>query len=157
MSRAEQIGEYIVEQGIRICTRPCWHCDSVSKVQLTVKNDHGNLEERIEDCGTCDGTGECVPHWSDPQTQLYVLSAVLGGMRDCRSREEYVTAWDLLDWGLAYIGRCFKQGCEEMGAEKAREFLAEMAEKMDPELPKAPETKVTGDALSPEELEDLVG
>lgn len=157
MSRAEQIGEYAIKQGIRVCTRPCWHCDGVGKVQLTVKNDHGNLEERVEACGTCEGNGEFIPHWNDTHVQLFVLAGILSGMNECREREEYVTAWDLLDWALLYIGRCFQQGCKEQGTEKVREFLIEMAGKIDLEPPEVPEAKVTGAALSPKELEDLVG
>ncbi len=155
MSRAEQIGEYALESGVKTCTMTCWRCEGGGDLVHHTFSEHGNLEEKVSTCDECGGDGEIVPHWSHPHVQLFVLSAVIGGMNECKSNEDYVTAWDLLDWGLGFVAKCFEHTCSEIGPEKALGILQDMGIKMGtPPEPKG--ATVTAEPLTQDELEELL-
>ncbi len=159
MSFAEQVGADALAKGIRFNTQPCWRCEGNDDLVHRDFNAHGNLEEHTESCPECEGTGKIVPHWSSPSMQQWMASAALGAMNDCRHREAYDLAWEILDWTLAYLGRCMKQATEELqekyGEEKSAEMMTDLIHKAFGE-PQEDTGPLKG-ALSPEELEDLVG
>ncbi len=163
MSIAEKWGTQAVLQGIKNSTQPCRRtdCDKGTLEHFTA-NKHGNLERSEEPCPECE-EGWVAPHWSGAYVQQWVLGSALGAMDECRRLENYDVTWEILDWALAYTARCLVHVAEELkadhGEERGAEILREVMEHHlgGTQIPHPCDHQEPEGALSPEELEELVG
>lgn len=110
--------------------------------------------ERVS--GVCDvcGGGRVIrkPIW-DPYVQVAVLSACMSAMSRARSEEKFATMNEVLDWAEGYLLEAASGAASSISEEDVQSALGRM--KKAGEIAPRARVKLSGGALTPEELADL--